>query len=211
MRFRIYLFSLIFLLHGCSILRPAVPPPAKPAPGFIPRALRAEATVEFKRGMPLRGKALIIAKAPDSFRIEVLGPFRSTMALLVSDGETLYVFSGAEEKEYRWKDPDFPYPFRAEDVVSSLLGAASRDLSNGDYIYSADKDGHIEKVVKLKDGEPVLTVEMSDYRVVSGARLPFAISIEDKKGALLINYSTVEIDPVIKPGSFAVNRLFQSR
>ncbi len=199
------LFIAILALYGCAGVRP----PATPVAGRSAHGLRAEAVVEMKRSVMLRGKARISAEAPGSFRIEVLGPFNATMALIISDGKSLYVFSGTDEKEYLWDDPSFPYSFKAEDVVSSLLGAPSQNqgtIEKSDYSVSSGNDGNLT-LTRMKDGKPVLTVAMSDFRTVAGARLPFDIRIEDRRGTLRIRYSSVEVDPSFSPDSFAINRL----
>lgn len=207
LRARTFLLIAILTLYGCAGSRPPVTPPAAGRPAH---GLKAEAVVEIKKSIMLRGKAHISAEAPGSFRIEVLGPFNATMALIISDGKTLYVFSGTEEKEYLWNDPSFPYSFSAEDVVSSLLGGPSQNpgsIEKSDYAVSSGKDGFVT-LTRMKDGKPVLTVALSDFRVVSGARLPFDIQIEDRRGTLRIRYSSVEVDPAFSPDSFAINPLF---
>ncbi len=204
MRKRIYLLLVILTLYGCAGLKPPV---TAPAPGSrLARGIKADAIVELEKGSTLRGRARILAKAPASFRIEVLGPFNITMALIISDGKSLYVVSGAREKEYLWQDPSFPYSFRAEDVVSSLLGEPPKTagaVEKSDYAVSSGSDGNV-RITRMKDGKPVLTVVMSDFRNVSGARLPFNVMIEDKREALKIKYSSVEIDPVFPPDSFVI-------
>ncbi len=202
MRQRICLLIIAIALYGCAGIRPAGVPP----PGRAPHGLKAEAVVEIKKNLLLRGHAHILVSAPDLFRIQVLGPFGSTMALFVSDGRTLYVFSGSREKEYPWNDPSFPYSFRAEDVVSSLLGeppAGALEKSG----YKVTSGGGSIKVTEMKDGKTALTVSMSDFRMVSGVRLPFDILIEDRRGALRIKYSSVEIDPSFAPDSFVIDPL----
>jgi outer membrane lipoprotein-sorting protein len=195
----------ILALYGCAGVRPVTPPVAgRPAHG-----LKAEAVVEMKKTLTLRGKARISAESPGSFRIEVLGPFNATMALIISDGRSLYVFSGTDEKEYLWDDPSFPYSFRAEDVVSSLLGSPSPNpgtIEKSDYSVSSGNDGDLT-LTRMKDGKIVLTVAMADFRVVAGARLPFDIRIEDRRGTLRIRYSSVEVDPAFSPDAFAINPL----
>lgn len=200
-----YVLILLFLLSGCAALAPKKTLEIQGA--AAPRSMRAEAVVELTRVMKLSGRAVVLAKSPGSFRIEVIGPFGSTMALLVSDGSALYVLAGGETKRYLWGDPGFPYAFKAEELVSMLLGAQSQVPEDCRCEVLTDEGGRITKLTRFKGAVPLLTVAVSDYRDILGSQIPFNISIEAPKEKLSIRYSTVEINPVIAPDSFDTNNL----
>ncbi|MBI5492733.1 MAG: hypothetical protein HY893_07355 [Deltaproteobacteria bacterium] len=181
---------------GCAAVRPAVPP--LPRAMVTPSSIKAEAIVEAGRSVTLRGKAVIAAKSPASFRIEVLGPFNSTLALIVSDGESLRVVTGNDPPQFGETEP--PYPFSAGDIVSFLLGTAPAPQDG--QMVSEDPSGHVTRIVRLKDGSPVFTASLSDYREAGGAHIPFNISIEGGGRTLRIRYTSVEINPELDTDFF---------
>ncbi len=199
--------SALFLpavICGCAAVRPAVQP--LPRALVTPSSIKAEAIVDAGRSVTLRGKAVIMAKSPASFRIEVLGPFNSTLALIVSDGESLQVITGGDSSMFGPGDPEEPpYPFSAGDIVSFLLGTAPA-LQDGQTV-SEDPNGHITGIVKLKDGSPVFTASLSDYREAGGAHIPFNILIEGGGRTLRIRYTSVEINPELDSEFFNAKAL----
>lgn len=206
MTLRIFPALVLFIfLAGCAAVS-TVPEKAL-TPGaekIVPASLRAEAVVEIKRVVPVSAKALVLVKSPDKFRIEVTGPLGSVMGLMLSDGETLSVFSGDEVKNYRWNDPFSPYPFDSIEAVSFLLGdqpGAANDRA--DYKVKRGEDGRIKEILKYKDGVPLLTARLSDYREISGAVIPFNISIEGKD-TIRIRYSSVEVNPELDGSLFMI-------
>lgn len=195
-------------VSGCAAFAPAPLPLPPETAKLKPSSIRAQAVVELKKPVPLSGKAVIIAKSPGSFRIEVLGPFSHTLALLVSDGESLYMFSRGQSSRFGWDDPELPYPFKAEEVVSFLLGAGPVNGGGAEgQIVSTDAEGHITKITRIKDGSAVFTASLSDYRIAGGAHIPFNISIENGKEGLSIRYSSVEINPEINSDFFNTDGL----
>lgn len=177
-------------------MTPSYPPPS---------SLRAEATVELKKGSVLTGRAIIQVKTPASFRIEVFGPFGSTAALFASDGRVLTVFSREESKSYRWDDPALPYPFTSEDVVAFLLGADVAKRAGRSDIVALDGGGRAVKFTKFSDGKEVFSASMSDFRDAGGALLPFSVSIENAFEGILIEYSNIEVNPDIRDDIFRIN------
>lgn len=165
-----------------------------------PRSIRASAVVEISRIFSVKGRALIAAEAPDSFRIEVLGPLNSTVALFVSNGTGLYIFSDGKSARYSWADPHVPFPFRPAEVVSALLGA--RPPEKGGYGVNADGSGRITEIIKQEDGKEVVKASMSEYRTVSGFAVPFSITMKDRRKDLGVTYSSVEVNTGFKPGFF---------
>ncbi len=194
-----HLALLIALLPGCAAIKPPVEPVKLLPP---PLSLRAEASVEVDRPVALNGRAVVLAKSPGSFRIEVLGPFGSAMALLVSDGKTIYLLSGGKSKRYSREDPRVPYSFKPEEAVSYLTGNVQEAVECGCEV-SKDAYGRASKVVKSENGSPVLTVTLDDYRAVKGAEVPFDIKIANKKETLHIRYTSVEVNPALEAGYFS--------
>ena len=193
-----YLVILIILAPGCAALKPPVEPRKALPP---PLTLRATASVEIERSVVLSGRAVVLAKSPGAFRIEVQGPFGSVMALLVSDGRTIYLLSGVKSKRYLRDDPRIPYSLKPEEAVSFLLGSRMSAAQCGCEV-SKDAYGRASKVIKSADGSPGLTATLSDYRTVKGAEVPFDIKIANKKEVLHIKYTSVEVNPELEAGSF---------
>lgn len=213
LRFHVYALCAVLFLSGCAALKQKE---AEKRPSRKAASLRAEASVVLKKIIPIGGHAVIIVKSPDKFRIEVFGPFGQVMALLASDGTSFYMFSGDEAKKMDMDDPAFPYPFKAKEAVSFLLGSPSGQFAQaaldggvkaGDREMTSDSEGRLAKFVKYKKGRPAFTVELSDYRAVSGVDLPFNISIKGQKEGLSIKYASVEIDPEIDPDAFNIGPL----
>lgn len=169
------------------------------------RSIKASAIVEIDRIFSVKGRALIAAESPDRFRIEVLGPLNGTMALFISNGTGLYIFSDGKSARYDWDDPRVPFPFRPAEVVSALLGARPPD--GGGYAYSTDEAGRVTRLMKKENGQPVVKAAMSDYRRVSGVDIPFSITIKDRRKDLGVSYSSVEVNPSFSPGFFDADRL----
>lgn len=165
-----------------------------------PSSIKASAIVEISRIFSVKGRALIAAEAPDRFRIEVLGPLNSTVALFVSNGTGLYIFSDGKSARYSWDDPQVPFPFRPSEVVSALLGASPRE--EGEYGVSADGSGRITEIIRQENGKEVIKASMSDYRTVQGSSVPFSITMKDRRKDLGVTYSSVEVNTGFKPGFF---------
>lgn len=198
------ILCLLFAMAGCAGVKPKeLPTP----PGRVPSSLMANAVVEIKMIVPVSGRAQVIAKSPASFRIEVQGPFGQTAALLSSDGETTYVLTEEGLEEFQKGAPDTPYSLGPEEITGLLLG----DPKTGSgYLSGAqvrrDEAGHITSFLKTSPGKDDLSVFLDDYRDVSGAHIPFIITIENGKRKIEIRYRAVEVDPdvddtVFKPST----------
>jgi len=196
----------LVVLPGCATMqtgqRGAVAPQAagKATGPPAPRSIKASAVVEINRIFTVKGRALIAAQRPDRFRIEVLGPMNSTVALFVSDGTGLYIFSDGQSARYYWNDARVPFPFRPEEVVDALLGA--RPADEAAYGYATDDEGRVTELIKHQEDKDVLRAEMTDYRKVSGRQVPFFITMKDRRKDLGVRYSSVEVDPDFAPGFF---------
>ena len=200
------LFSLLavfLILSGCAAMKPAGEEPLGP-PKLTASSIRARAVVEIKKNdLTAAGRAAILAKAPGSFRIEVFGPFGLTAALIASDGHKLFVNSDGEISEFFWGDPEIPYSFEAEEVVSFLTGAPNPPtLDTPGIKASRDGWGRLREYSRAVEGRDALLVTLGEYREVNGAHIPFLIRIEDGKRDLAIKYTEVEINPLIEGDLF---------
>ena len=200
------LFSLLavfLILSGCAAMKPAGEEPLGP-PKLTASSIRARAVVEIKKNdLTAAGRAAILAKAPGSFRIEVFGPFGLTAALIASDGQKLFVNSDGQINEFFWGDPEIPYSFEAEEVVSFLTGAPyTPALDIPGVNASRDEWGRLREYSRAAEGRDGLKVTLGEYREVNGAHIPFLIRIEDGKRDLTIKYTEVEINPLIEGDLF---------
>lgn len=197
----------LVLLAGCAGITPA--PEKAPGHGIeapvvkAVEAIRASGVVIVKRGISMSGRAKITAQRPASFRIEVSGPFGQTMALLISDGESFYVFSNGTEETMRWDDPLMPYPFRPQELVSVLTGAAESVATEGAAV-SKDSKGRVTRLgVTGTDGMP-FEITLGDFRDINGVTLPFNIRLAKGIEELIIRYSSVEINPALASEPFQI-------
>lgn len=210
------ILACLCVIIGCAGVKPAAPV-IEPTPAASIESLKAGGVVTVKRGISLTGRATVLVQRPASFRIEVSGPFGQTVALLISDGETFYIYSNGEEQAMRWDDPLMPYPVKAAELVSLMTGAAGLTAA-GKVAQSTDMEGaaiEIEKtgsfeegtVKKIEktgpDGAP-FEVVLSDYRIDSGISVPFNIKLIRGIEELTIKYSTVEINAAIPPDAFLI-------
>jgi len=190
---------------GCAVVKP-LPPEAPVTRAFeAPLSIRAEAIVVMKKRIDLGGRAVILAEAPDKFRIEVTGPFNHLAALLVSDGRSFFshIWDDTEVKD--WDDPRLPYSFNSSEIVSFLLGAqADKEAENRGFEVSKDAERTVFKRPR-KNGD--LKVELSDFRNIGTLRIPYRIDIEDGKRRITVRYSSVEVNPAIDPMAFDIDAL----
>lgn len=192
-------------LWGCARVTPRPPQaPTSLFEGSAPRSISAQAIVELRRGFAVSGKATVLARSPDLFRIEVAGPFGQPLAVISGDDKSLVIANMGKTDAYDWEDPDLPYPFDSKELVSVLLGdGAVKD--HGDVSYGVTgARGSAVVITKLREGAPVFRISLDDFREVSGKRLPFRIKIEDDKSAIQIRYTSVDVDPVIKDSAFGL-------
>jgi len=207
----ICLAALIF--SGCAALNGAAGRGS--AAGTHPRrpaAIRALATIRavgINGASTLAGRATVLAESSGSFRIDVVSPFGTTIAVIIGDPDSLYTYNAGRPRLYSWNSPDLPLPASAAEVASLLMGeypeqarGAAPLPAGAEVRTTADADGRLSNLVKKVDGNTVLAASLSGYREVSGAVVPFAIAIEGIGWGLKIDYSSVEIDPRIRPEAF---------
>jgi outer membrane lipoprotein-sorting protein len=199
------LFSILaalLVISGCAAFRPPAQEPPGP-PKLAAASIRARAVVEMKQSASAAaGRAVILAKAPGSFRIEVIGPFGQSAALIASDGEKLFISSEGKTSEFLWGDPGIPYSFKAGEVVSFLTGSPDATGGTPGAAIIRDEWGRLSEYTRAVEGKAGLKVTAGDYREVSGAHIPFLIRIEDGQRELVIKYTEVEINPPLEEEFF---------
>ena len=192
----------MLLVTGCAGVKPyGEEAPAKV--GTTASSIRARGVVEMKKdSSSASGRAVILAQAPGSFRIEVFGPFGQVAALVASDGERLLVNSEGKTSVFIWGDPAIPYTFKPEEAVSFLTGGIMAQETGG--LARTDEKGRLVEYARPIEGRPGLRVTLSDYRPVHGAPVPFRINLEDGTRVLTIKYTEVEINHPFENGFFKV-------
>lgn len=194
------ILAALLILSGCAAFKPPAEEPQGP-PKLAASSIRARAVVEIKKNNSAAGRAAILAKAPGSFRIEVIGPFGQSAALIASDGQTLFISSDGKTSEFLWGDPEIPYSFKAGEIVSFLTGSPDAAGTPGAAI-ARDEWGRLREYTRAVEGKAGLKVTLGDYREVSGAHIPFLIRIEDGTRELVIKYTEVEINPPLEEEFF---------
>lgn len=192
------------VLLGCAALRP----PAEPivtSPAVTPESIRAKAVVQMKKTLSVKGRAVILARSPDSFRIEVFGPFGHTAALLASDGSSLFTITEDGPESYDRHKADLPYSLEPEDIVSFLLGNPRVGVeARADVEAGRDDNGRLRVFTRTFEGRPSLKVMLDDYREVSGAHIPYRITMDDGDKTLVITYREVEVNPPLEDELFQI-------
>lgn len=171
-------------------------------------------------GRDAAGRAVIIVKRPDQFRLEVLGPFNQTIFLITYNKKNVSLFSFQENKVYR----DYPLPADASlfpQYLSGLpaAGAGSRGINNfqqtlphgrcvytnsGDEQILINDEGNIEEIILsgAKDDIYPIKVSMDSYKEIDGFNFPFVISLNNKKANILIRYDHIELNQDISDDLF---------
>ncbi len=169
-------------------------------------SLRAKATVEIRGsdGKNLSGKAIILARTPDLFRIEFLGPFNQTAALILSDGGGIYYYSKGRAEYHFTGDPGYPYPFTAAELVAFLFGERNGGMLDAgeDYMLDFNGEGRIEVLEKIKDGRVLFRASMGDFRRNGERWYPYEIVIDDGAQEISIRYNSLIPDAIIDSGLF---------
>jgi len=216
---RLALSILLVFLSGCSLVKPHSGPVLYTPAGVRPEAIRATAVVTLDSDKKVKGRAYITAKHPEAFRVEVLSPFGTPAAVMMSNGESLSVVNNGAIQTYHWSDASLPYAFTSAELVSALLGrppsagaGASRDgalvTSVTDmppsvlYNVTEDTSGNVTEVVKSRDGLELLVIRYSDFREVGTSVLPHNISIREARWSLEVLYKDVTVDPELTEDLF---------
>lgn len=196
----------LVLAAGCAGLRPKEEalPHKEPGVAAAVDTFRAAGVVVLKKGFAVAGRATILVKRPSSFRIEVSGPFGQTVALLLSDGDSFYIYSGGEAKTFRWDDPALPYPLRPAELVSVLTGSIVQTTGQEARVTKDDAGRVIKLENAVLDAVPFI-ITLQDYRDTGGMQIPFDIRIMRGVEEIDIRYSTIEINPVLPSDAFLID------
>lgn len=187
----------VFVAYGCAApIKPV--PPLHEAPA---RSLRSSSVITLKNnGVEISGRASVVVKAPASLRVEVYGPLGGVSALIIYNGEQLYVYSDGIGKTYDALDMGSALPLHPETIVRALTG----DIGGIKGLSMASEGSGID-MVEYAGGTKTASARLGDFRVVDGAQIPFSIVIEDLKTGktITVEHSRVEINPDVPNGAFA--------
>ena len=86
----------------------------------------AKVELEFKDGKKLSGRAIVLVKRPDMFRLEILGPFNQAVALIIYREKTLSLLSFQENRLYR----NYPLPMDVSALPQYLLGLPAKEVKS---------------------------------------------------------------------------------
>ena len=193
------------VLVGCTLLRsaPTVGGPSSQASAVEPVTLRATGVVEIK-SENFKSRAVILVSGPDKVRIDLLGPMRGVAAVLISDGEGIALFSKGDVKRFGWEDPEIPYPFKAHEFASILMGIYGK--MDG-YEVVLDEEGKVMRLVRSptsSDAAGGLDVAIGDWRVVEGAEIPFNVVFKNGGNMLAVSYRDVDVNPELSSDLFTI-------
>ena len=158
------------------------------------------------------GRAAIIIKRPDQFRMEILGPFNQTVFLITYNKKSVSLFSFQENKVYR----DYPLPVEASLFPQYLSGLPAAGvgnleidnmhpiLSHGRCVYTnsgderilLNREGNILEIALSGATDDIypIKVSMNSYKEIDGFNFPFEISLNNKKADIIIKYDHIEIN-----------------
>lgn len=193
---RVFFIPVFVLIAGCAHLgaRDGKPPYAPTA------SMRASATVELVMAgrEPLKGRAIVLAKDPDLFRIEVRGPFNQTLALVTGNGRDVVFFSNGTAKRGG-------FPLDASEAAGFLLGrpgvVAAKEGSGLRVV--EEENGLITMVEKSAGNAILFRVSFSDYKEMADAVFfPLTLTIETARERIGISYTSIELNPEMEENAF---------
>lgn len=187
----------------------------------------AHVAVNFADGKELSGRAVVLVKRPNLFRLEVLGPFNQTIAVVTYNGKSLSLFSFQENKLYK----DYPSPIDAFRLPQYFLGLPAADISQELGVISQhenaasisqlstpclikleteniliNREGAIQEITLPASGltEKAYTIRasMNSYKEVNDLIFPFAISINNESANISIRYEDIELNQHISEDLF---------
>lgn len=175
----------------------------------ILQTLKGSAQVKtiFKDGREIAGRAVIIVKRPDRFRMEVSGPFNQTAFIIIYNGGKISLFSFQENKLYT----DYPLQVETSRLPQYLLGLPSSKnsaqeaggINSGDEQVLINHECNIKEIALsgAKDAAH-LKVSMDSYEEIDGFNFPFTISISNKESDIFIRYEHIELNRRISDDLF---------
>lgn len=174
------------------------------------RTLRGRARLAVDSGdgaIKLRGRQVLVAERPARLRVEILGLFDQTVAVLVTDGERFEFFE-ARDRSYEtgpvhpgllWERawlaltpeeaidlllgaPSLDPGLAASDARVDAAGAVELDLADGDGRVRRrarfDAQGLLRRLEVLRtDGSLAWSAEFAEYAPVAGAAFAHAVSL----------------------------------
>lgn len=194
----------VFSFTGCAPLISGKPAEGLLAPSGDYDSVRARAHVKFKgEGVEsMRGKAAVVAKSPDLFRVELFGPFNQVMAIFVGDGKNVYSSVKGRESLTPYGRQRAEFSIDARDLVSILLSRVGGPGSLSDYDVGRDDLGRVVSIIKYNGGVAVIRAALGDYREAGSAQYPFKINIESGAEMLEIEYLQVELGGTVERALF---------
>ncbi len=199
------LISLITIFAAVSGCAHRVERPGAPALTGAPQSIKAAAIVELTKNTTEKGRALIYASSPDSFKIVIRGPLGTTGALIIGNKKGLTLVSRGNSTSYKPDDARIPLNISAVELVSLLLGK-EKLAAEADASFEIQNIPGGKSVTKRRKGVILYRAAMTKYQRVEGFYLPFAISIDGGGYKLLVKYIKVNINPEIKKNLFKIKR-----
>jgi len=160
-------------------------------------SIKASAVVELTKEQTEKGRAFILASNPDSFNIEIKGPFGITIARITGNKKGLTLLRKGKSTTYRPDDARIPLNIIAVEFVSLLMGKENLDSGN-DASFEIKKIPGGKIITKHKNGVILYRATMTQFHNIEGFSLPFAIAIKGGGYTLLVKYVSVDINPKIK-------------
>jgi len=182
----IFVLSLFTALSGCAH---KIENPARPLSDISTdlHSIKAAAIVELTTQKSKKGRAIILASAPDAFRITIKGPIGTTIASISGNKKVLTFSGGGKSANYGPYDKRIPLKITAAEFVSLLLGNENLPAGKGITFKIQDAEGR-KSITKYQNTEILYHASLKDYRIIDGFYIPFEISINGGKYKLLIKY-----------------------
>ncbi len=182
----IFVFSLFTALSGCAH---KIENPESPLSNISTNlhSIKAAAIVELRAEKNNKGRAIILASAPDAFKITIKGPIGTTLASISGNKDGLTFSGGGNSAHYGPGDKRIPLKITAAEFVSLLLGKENLPAGKGITFKIQDAEGG-KSITKYQNAAVLYHASLRDYHIVDGFYIPFAVSIDGGEYKLLIKY-----------------------
>ncbi len=183
-----------------------VNPPRAPAPVAptleAATALRGEAIVELG-SRSVKGRAIIIAKAPDQFRMDVVAALGRAVFIVAASSKECDYYADGKLRPCGKRMQELGLELTSVEVVSILTGAVPP--SQGSVLWKLGKPGPTLVAVKYLDNKEVARVESSGRGFIQGYAIPRSVVIHGPVETLAVEFDSVEVEPEgMGPGAFSI-------
>lgn len=154
-----------------------------------PDSIRARARVTLE-GSSLKGRAIVLVKAPDMIRIDVLGPMGGLAFALSFDGYNCHYLEDGEPKRCLWKGPWLDLSEEAEEADGAKIqGRQLAQQIEPLRVQTAQEGQNQDQPFKPRVGLPVTPAELASFLT---GNMPRGWSLEEAGPAEALGFGAIK-------------------